>query len=222
MPKYYTTLDGVKHELVGVKTKDMSKVQTLDRKYHDSAMELCKTSHVDVFYCLKKIDGALGQIINAQYFQLPIVRAEVDHIAQAFHEGYWIGIVYREKAGFQWEDYEEPTFHRHIESDAMSGVEFERHCAEILKRHGFSDVKLTPQTGDHGADIVARKNGELYVIQCKCYSSNVGFKAVQEIHTAKSLYHAQRAIVMTNSRFTQQAIEDAKRLGVILYEKVRI
>lgn len=106
--------------------------------------------------------------------------------------------------------------------DAMSGVEFEKYCAHILSLNGFSEIKITPASGDHGIDILAIKNEISYAIQCKCYSDNVGNAAVQQAHTGKSLYHKDIAVVLTNRYFTAQATEEANALGVKLWNRDKL
>ncbi len=103
--------------------------------------------------------------------------------------------------------------------DYMPGDEFEFFCADILRGNGFRDVEVTKASGDHGIDVLARKDGVSYAIQCKRYSKPVGNKAVQEAYSGKAIYHADVAIVMSNMEFTAQAIEDAKRLGVELWDR---
>lgn len=103
--------------------------------------------------------------------------------------------------------------------DTLSGIEFEKYCAHLLACNGFSDIKLTSHSGDHGIDILADKDGIGYAIQCKCYSSNVGNAAVQQAHTGKSLYHKDIAVVMTNQHFTSQATQEADALGVKLWDR---
>jgi len=109
-----------------------------------------------------------------------------------------------------------------VDFDKMSGVEFEKYCAHVLSLSGFSEIKITPASGDHGIDILATKNDISYAIQCKCYSDNVGNAAVQQAHTGKSLYHKDIAVVMTNRYFTSQAIEEAKALGVKLWDRDKL
>ena len=113
-------------------------------------------------------------------------------------------------------DYSEADF------DNMSGIEFEKYCAHILSKNGFIEIKITPASGDHGIDILAQKDGITYAIQCKCYSDNVGNAAVQQAHTGKSLYHKDIAVVLTNRYFTSQTIEDAKALGVKLWDRDKL
>ena len=106
-----------------------------------------------------------------------------------------------------------------VNYDNMSGIEFEQYCAYILSQNGFSGIKLTPPSGDHGIDLLAEKEDITYAIQCKCYSENIGNSAIQQAHTGKSLYHKDIAVVMTNRYFTSQAIEESKSLGVKLWDR---
>lgn len=106
--------------------------------------------------------------------------------------------------------------------DYMEGHDFEYFCADILKKNGFENVEVTQGSGDHGIDILAEKDGITYAIQCKCYSSNIGNAAVQQAHTGKSIYHKDIAVVLTNRYFTAQAIEEAKVLGVKLWDRDKL
>lgn len=106
--------------------------------------------------------------------------------------------------------------------DYMDGHDFEHFCADLLRKNGFDSVGVTQGSGDHGIDILAEKDGITYAIQCKCYSSNIGNSAVQQAHTGKSLYHKDIAVVLTNRYFTPQAIEEAKTLGVKLWDRDKL
>lgn len=121
-----------------------------------------------------------------------------------------------EEYEIQDQDYQGKDF------DNMSGLEFERYCGYILKKNSFSDIKITQASGDHGIDILAEKAGINYAFQCKCYSDDVGNEAVQQAHTGKSLYHMDIAVVITNRFFTQQAQEEAKQLGVKLWDRNKL
>lgn len=101
---------------------------------------------------------------------------------------------------------------------AMSGEDFERFVADKLRRRGFSDVCMTPTTGDYGVDITATKGGVRYAFQCKRYSGSVGVHAVQEVYSGSKKYGADRAVVVTNSKYTPNAREMADDLGVSLWE----
>jgi hypothetical protein len=111
---------------------------------------------------------------------------------------------------------------RSINIDTLSGKQFEQYCAEMLKLNGYNDVKLTNNSADHGVDITARKHWKKYSFQCKRYSRNVGNKAVQEAYSGKALYRTDIAVVITSSHFTKQAISDAAKLGVQLWDRDKI
>ena len=101
----------------------------------------------------------------------------------------------------------------------MTGIEFEKHLIEQLKRNPqFSQVKGTKGSGDGGADILFSFDGEKGVIQAKRWKQRVGNKAIQEVFTAKQLNKCNLAVVVTNSTFTKQAIEEALKVGVILID----
>lgn len=106
--------------------------------------------------------------------------------------------------------------------DGMDGVVFENWCANLLRNNGFSDVQLTPSSGDQGVDVIAEKDGIRYAVQCKCYSSDLGNTPVQEVNTGKTIYHCQIGVVMTNRYFTKGAKEAASATGVLLWDRDKL
>lgn len=100
---------------------------------------------------------------------------------------------------------------------SMDGYEFEDYCAHLLERNGFSNVKVTRGSGDQGVDVIAYRDGVKYGIQCKCYSSSVGNRAVQEVYAGKLFYDCHVAVIMTNSTFTTAAIDLAHSTHVVLW-----
>ncbi len=103
--------------------------------------------------------------------------------------------------------------------DRMDGVAFERCVARLLRREGFSAIALTAASGDYGADIVARRDGERYIFQCKRYGRNIGITPVQEIHAAASHYASDVEVVVTNQYFTPNARVLAEETGVLLWDR---
>lgn len=103
--------------------------------------------------------------------------------------------------------------------DYMTGEEFEVFVADILGNIGFINIQFTRASGDQGVDIIAERDGIKYAIQCKRYSQAVGNNAVQEVFAGKFFYHCHVGAVVTNSRFTQSAIELAKENGVVLWDR---
>lgn len=107
--------------------------------------------------------------------------------------------------------------------DEMKGHDFEVYCAKILKAMGYCQVKVTPQSGDFGADIVAMdKKNQRWVFQCKRYASKLGNAPIQEIVAAKGHYRAVCAGVITNSTFTVKARQLAKENNVMLIEREQL
>ena len=103
--------------------------------------------------------------------------------------------------------------------DLMEGHDFEYYCAELLKRRGFQEVEVTKGSGDYGIDILAEKDGVTYAIQCKCYAAPVGVKAVQEAYAGRDYYDRMVGAVLTNQYFTQPAVEAAKKLKILLWDR---
>lgn len=100
----------------------------------------------------------------------------------------------------------------------MEGHEFERFCADLLRQKGFVEVEVTKGSGDYGIDILAEKDGVTYGIQCKCYTTPVGVKAVQEAYAGRDYYDRMVGAVMTNQYFTAPAVEAAKKLKILLWD----
>lgn len=103
--------------------------------------------------------------------------------------------------------------------DSMEGHEFEYFCAELLRDRGFNEVEVTKGSGDYGIDILAEKEGVTYAIQCKCYAAPVGVKAVQEAYAGRDYYDRMVGAVMTNQYFTAPAVEAAKKLKILLWDR---
>jgi hypothetical protein len=102
--------------------------------------------------------------------------------------------------------------------DRMRGIEFEQFCAELFRRKGFK-VATTKASGDQGADLILEgKNGRA-VVQAKRSNSKVGNWAVQEVLAAKGFYAAQRALVLTNNRYSNSARALAAANGVELLDR---
>lgn len=100
----------------------------------------------------------------------------------------------------------------------MSGEEFEEYVKEILVRNGYKNVSLTKRSGDYGVDILAKYKKETYAIQCKLYARPVGVAAVQQAYSGCEYYGYDRAVVVTNNRFTLQAKTLAKNNDVLLWD----
>ena len=103
--------------------------------------------------------------------------------------------------------------------DSVEGHDFERFSADLLKARGFLEVEVTKGSGDFGVDILAEKDGITYAIQCKCYNAPIGVKAVQEVYAGRDYYERMVGAVMTNQYFTSAAVEAAKKLKILLWDR---
>ena len=101
----------------------------------------------------------------------------------------------------------------------MDGGEFELYCADLLEKSGFTDVEVTKASHDYGVDILAEKDGVSYAFQCKCYTEPVGIKAVQEIYAGRDYYDCMVGVVRTNQYFTTPAVNVAKKLKIMLWDR---
>jgi HJR/Mrr/RecB family endonuclease len=73
-----------------------------------------------------------------------------------------------------------------LTEDPLTGFEFETYLMELLKEHGFDDIRTTVGTSDQGADLIAHLNGRSIVIQAKRRRGSVGNRVVQECLSASS------------------------------------
>ena len=109
-----------------------------------------------------------------------------------------------------------------LDFDTLEGHKFETFCAELLRKNGFERVNVTQGSGDQGIDILAFRDGIKYGIQCKCYSTDIGNKAVQEVYAGKTFYECHVGVVLTNQFFTKSAVELAKKNGIILWDRNKL
>lgn len=106
--------------------------------------------------------------------------------------------------------------------DLMEGHAFEGWCADLLRKNGYTDVEVTPGSGDQGVDVLASKEGVKFAIQCKRYTSDLGNTPVQEVIAGRKFYHCQVGVVMTNRYFTAGAKELAETTGTLLWDRDRL
>lgn len=103
----------------------------------------------------------------------------------------------------------------------LEGTDFESYLEKLFGRLGYMVAK-TPITGDQGADLIIEKNGERVVVQAKRYSGVVSSKVVQEVVAAIKHYKCDRAIVVTTSNFTKNAVQLASTNNVELWSGKRL
>lgn len=103
--------------------------------------------------------------------------------------------------------------------DEMEGHDFEYFCAQLLEKQGFIEVEVTRGSGDFGVDILAEKDGVTYAVQCKRYNGPVGVEAILRTYGGRAYYERMVGAVMTNQYFTAPAVEAAKKLQILLWDR---
>lgn len=137
--------------------------------------------------------------------------------------------LYRDHKGNRSAEYytaapaiQEPVYDFDQPYDNMDGHTFEHYCADLLSKNGFTDIEVTKGSGDQGIDVIAFKDGMKYGIQCKCYASDIGNKAVQEAYAGKEYYHCHIAAVLTNRHFTRSAKQLSESNNVLLWDREKL
>jgi hypothetical protein len=90
------------------------------------------------------------------------------------------------------------------------GIEFEKHCMNLLRQLGFTSVERTGRSGDQGADILGTYGNTRYVFQCKDHGRIQGNWCIQEVIGSKSIYKASRAGVISRTGFSPRALDLAR------------
>lgn len=102
--------------------------------------------------------------------------------------------------------------------DSMDGLEFERYLADLLRKRGYTNIQLTEKY-DLGVDIIAKKDGVTWGIQAKRYNNPVKAEAVRQAYTALARYKCDRAMVITNSTYSNPARMLAKDNQIPLIDR---
>lgn len=110
-----------------------------------------------------------------------------------------------------------------IDIDKMDGATFEHFCADLLRVNGWTDVQITPASGDHGIDITAEKDDIKWGFQCKRWNgTKVDAVAIGQTYKGKALYECDMVAVITTSTLTAQAEGEAKQLGIKVWGRGKI
>ena len=101
---------------------------------------------------------------------------------------------------------------------SMTWQEFEMLVGEAFRRQGYS-VRETAAGADGGVDLELRKDGELYLVQCKQWrATKVGVSIVRELFGAMAAAGATGAYVVTSGVFTKEAQRFAEGRNITLVD----
>lgn len=207
-----------KEEELSKREKELSeKEEGYEKKIKESIKKYSDKKKKELFTeAMREREKTRADLEALQEYETALRRTELTIID-------WIKRVDRkEKEAFKEIQQDVMDFQSCDISPPKDGHEFECRFAAALKRCGFSNVEVTQESGDFGADVLAEKDGVKYVIQCKYYTSSVGVKAVQQVFASKIHYSAHVAVVATNSVFTKSAKVLAKETGVLLWNGLKV
>lgn len=232
-----------KDNLVISRYSDLPRYFTINGTKYDFD-DAVSIQNIPLFDLKMKIDGKeyqFSQILYRHYMQAAVSPKADDTVVNAAYKKYLEFRNYELSKQAPISDYkpeirsDEPIVSKKespylkyggVESellniDIMDGHAFEYWCADLLRKNGFINVSVTQGSGDHGVDILAQKEGIRYAVQCKCYSSDIGNKPIQEVSAGRQMpsYHCQIGAVMTNRHFTKGAKELAAATGTLLWDR---
>ncbi|MEY9839479.1 restriction endonuclease [Streptacidiphilus sp. EB103A] len=112
---------------------------------------------------------------------------------------------------------------------ALGPIPFETAVRDLMRRDGFR-AEQVGGANDDAVDVWARDmDGWVWVVQCKhrrdglASKQRTDAKVIRELKgTASDMHRATFAIVVTNGRFTANAVEKAAVLGVHLLDGIQL
>jgi restriction system protein len=94
----------------------------------------------------------------------------------------------------------------------ISWREFERLVGEAYRRKGYLAEIVGTDSGDGGVDVRLNGHGETVLVQCKQWKAyKVGVTTVRELLGVVVSERADKGVVVTSGRFTQEAATFARR-----------
>ena len=98
----------------------------------------------------------------------------------------------------------------------ISPRDFENVVADLFEKQGYA-VEQTPYVNDGGKDIILRKNGQVFFVECKQHSDSntVGRPMLQKLVGAMHGF-ATKGFFVTTGTFTSSAVEYAKITNIEL------
>src|SRR3546814_860057 len=106
----------------------------------------------------------------------------------------------------------------HAALNDMSWKKFEALVGEAFRRQGYS-VTATGGGSDGEVDLALKKDGELFLVQCKQWRAiRVGVRIVRELYGVMATQGAAGGFVVTSGVFTDEALAFAKGKNVQLMD----
>ena len=102
--------------------------------------------------------------------------------------------------------------------DAMTGRQFQVLLENFFANKGYRVARLGVRR-DFGTGLLLDDTHGRTVVQVKRWTGMVGHDAVQQAAVAKAHYGASRALVVTSSNYSQDAVTVANSNGVTLWNR---
>lgn len=98
----------------------------------------------------------------------------------------------------------------------MRPDEYEHIVADHFKTKGYKTT-VSSYSNDYGVDVFATKEKERIAIQAKMFGGSarpINRQMVMELHGAKDFFDCTKAVIATNGRILDNALEVAKKLNI--------
>jgi restriction system protein len=107
--------------------------------------------------------------------------------------------------------------------DGMSWQEFEQLVGEGFRLQGYSVEEVGSGGADGGVDLVLRRAGEKFLVQCKQWRAyRVGVDVVRQLYGVMAARGAAGGFVVTSGRFTEDAKTFAEGRNIELMDGERL
>lgn len=101
----------------------------------------------------------------------------------------------------------------------LSWREFERLIGELFRKRGFSVKKNDGAGPDGGVDVELRRDGELFLVQCKHWRARkVPVATVRDLYGAMTARQAAGGFVVTSGNFRSESIKFAAGRNIELID----
>jgi restriction system protein len=107
--------------------------------------------------------------------------------------------------------------------DAMSWREFELLVGEAFRLRGYKVEEQGGAQADGGVDLVLRKDGETFLVQCKQWKAfKVGVEIVRELFGVMAAKGATGGFVVTSGTFTAASEDFARGRNIMLVDGTQL
>ncbi len=92
----------------------------------------------------------------------------------------------------------------------LSGHEFEQEMGRLFEEIGY-EVQYTPPTRDEGVDLILRKSGKIYIVQCKQHAKPAGPHFIRDLFGTMHHRRANHAVLVCTGGFSEETRRFAEK-----------